>query len=116
MARAALCSHYAVLRAIKRSPAYRGLRPRLAAAGPVQPVESWTDGELIYTVFDLVPQQPGAPFAPLALCVLQLPSYELLLVRLVTPTVEAPCAEVTDLYVTGGINHATGYPQPAPAE
>ncbi|MGH2543452.1 MAG: hypothetical protein ACRDIB_11665 [Ardenticatenaceae bacterium] len=95
----------AILRAAKRSTAYRSLYPRLPGPPPHQPSESWDEGDVAYLVFDLLPAQPRAPLTPLALFAVEHRREQLLFVRLITPVTSAGAMEVADLYSPGEPPH-----------
>jgi len=86
----------------KRSAPYRRLRHRVhswfAEPIPPLPIEGWSDGDLAYFVFDLIPDHPGAPIPPLAVFVVKRQPEQLLLVRLISPNREATEAHIVDLY------------------
>lgn len=89
---------------IKKSAEYRALYRRFAGSRPIQPSESWVEDQLCYVVFDLLPSDPEALVAPLALFVVDRPTQHILLVRVVTPSSDASTAEVIDLYREHGGN------------
>lgn len=86
----------------KKSAPYRRLRHRLhswfAEPIPPLPIESWSNEEFAYFVFDLIPNHPGAPIPPLAVFVVKRQLEQLLLVRLISPNREATEAHIIDLY------------------
>ena len=61
------CADGRFLVPLKRSAAFRGLRPRLAGRAPHKPVDAWQDGEFHLFVFELTngvaADRPVAVFA-----------------------------------------------------
>jgi hypothetical protein len=93
---------YPLLLALKRSTIYRELRGRLAGPQPVQPTESWVEGQLFYFVFDLIPDHRDALLPGMALFIFDRGQQDLLLVRLIQPDQAGTEAQITTIYQREG--------------
>jgi len=71
-----------------------------AGAKPPHPSESWSDGEIAYFVFDLVPGSEATLLKPIVIFAVEKNRKQLELVRVVTPNSEGTQAHITDLYRT----------------
>ncbi len=90
------CADLALLAPLKKSPEYRGVRPRIL---DVEPVDAWQDGGLHYFVFALTPEpaaaSPGGP--PVALFVMTPGAPAPVSVLVVTPGIDPRRPRVVDV-------------------
>lgn len=95
------CADAALLVPLKRSPEFRGLRPRLAGKPPHPVVDSWLDDGFHFFVFQLVPGGEGFRAARdavgLAVFAMHPDSREPVSAVTVVPTERGRAAEVTDV-------------------
>jgi len=71
-----------------------------AGIKPPRPSESWSEGEIAYFVFDLVPESEATLIKPIAIFAVERTQKQLKLVRVVIPNSEGTQAQITDLYRT----------------
>jgi len=91
------CADSAFLAPLKRSPEFRGLRPRLAGQPPHPVYDSWLDDGFHFFVFQLVPHAAGAEDGGLAVFAMHPDQHEPVSAVTVVPTDTGSHAAVTDL-------------------